>query len=314
MKWNKPNIKKFIAADKPRKKEKIYTAPPELKYRQFGVYALWGLLILSLLMGFNGARNNGPAQALATPKEEPENAAATMAAGEFAKAFALDYFTWEPNAEGWEDRAARLAPDLAQGMDAQAGLLTSGQKWSSAATDAKVINIEENGPSSALITVAVNQTLSTAEKAQDKQHYLTVPVTYKNGLGVNGLPSFAAAPQQLNEQGPTLEGTPVEAKVENNLKNFLPTFFNSYVSDSADKLAYFLESDEGIKGLEGSLTFVEAQNTQIVQGQNANEFEVLTQAVLQDPKTGTGYTTAYRLTIKQDKTRYLVTKLNKGVE
>lgn len=309
------NLKRFQAADAPRKKEKSYK-PPGVAERRAGVIAFWVLIaFIVLLLVTDGNEADSTGQALPPPAEQ--NRAADTAGAEFAKAFATEYFNWTASPEGWEERKARLEPMLAQGLDEQAGLLMANQEWNSETVNAQILKLEATGPQEALVTVRIEQILTNAEdpkKKERQRHTLAVSVAFDQALGIYDLPAFVGQGQATEAQTESLKGQSLDAKTSQNIKNFLATFFQSYTTDTPDKLAYFLEDPEATHGLEGSVAFETVQAMEAVEGSAANEYVVDAEVILRDSETDTGFLSNYRLTITEKDGRYIVTKLNKGDE
>lgn len=311
---------KFKTADKPRKAEKAYV-PPGIKAKMAGMVVFWLLLGFMFLVVFSTLIQRNMADAPAEVEEIEQNPATNVAGVEFAKRFAEMYFTWEPTGEGWDKRAADLAPMMPADLDEQAGLLIADQEWTSTLESASLIGLEEDGESRALVTLEVNQKLTKPgedetdpNEIQFATHIFTVPVGFQDGFGVYDLPSFTAVADTAELESDRLSGEVVEAEVEAAVRDFLPTFFQSYANDLPDKLAYVLDTGEAVKGLEGTKEFVEVRDATIVTGEAAGTFKVAASVILEDPATDSGYLTNYRLEIGQSEGRYVVTKLNEGVE
>lgn len=305
------DLKKMLATDRPRKKEKSYQ-PPGTTMRKVGAMALWAVIAFMAMMIWLLVNYSGNESTAAV--EEKENVATGAAAADFAKTFATTYFTWTAEADGWEQRAEALAPMLASGLDPQAGLVTAEQKWHSAAEAANVVEVKATGDNQALITVQLQQTMSHPDekKAEVNTRTLAVPVAYNGTYGVIELPSFTSAAASTDVQRSKMKGEPVEVETEKKILKFLPTFFQSYTTDTPDKLAYFLEDATVSRGLEGNLVFQKLQEAQVVQA--GNEYLVKTHIILKDEKTGTGFQAAYELKVTEADGRFVVTKINEGIE
>lgn len=311
----KIDLKKLKAADKPRKKEKAYQ-PPGTTGRKVGAIVFWFLFGFMVLVVFTTVSTKDD-ESETVIKEEEENPATTEAATSFAKEFAAAYFTWQPTADGFKERETVLEPMMADGLDAQAGLITANLEWQSEAGAARVLAIEETGENQALITLEIEQKLTLDKddeaKAETAIHSFAVPVAFSEAYGVYDLPSFTAISQETEVEEIKLEGEIVPGETETNIKNFLPTFFQSYTTDTPDKLAYFLEAPGAVKGLEGSLMFEKVQEAKMVQGDAAGEYIVQAAVVLKEKTTKTGFVANYWLTVKEENGRYIVKNMNEGV-
>lgn len=307
----KDRLKNAKAADSPRKAEKVYR-PPGTAARRFGMIVFWGTFAFILLVFLSNIIFGGSEEEMAAPVVEEDNPAAGLEGVEFAKKFAETYFTWTPTAKGWEKQQEELAPMLGKGLAADAGIIQVDQNWSSTAEKIGVERIVETGEKKASIILSVVQRLAVGEKKEIVTHMFAVPVEYNASFALYELPSFTAVPETNQVRWEKLAGDVVDGETERNLKNFLATFFQSYAADSADKLSYFLESDQEVKGLEGSVEFIEVTNSTVVQ--TSKGYDVSAYVVMAEPKTETKFTVVYRLSVMEQGGRYVVTKLNQGVE
>lgn len=317
-------LKNTKAADTPRKAEKNYR-PDSNRARKLGQIAFWvafGFILLAFLANMLFGKSEQAAQVV----EEEDNPAAGMEGVEFAKSFAQTYFTWDATAEGWEKQQAALDPMLGDGLIETAGIQQAEQEWSSRAGDTRLVNVEATGKNTALVTLQAQHTLTKTAQPEEAgeepktdtktvTHFFTVPVAYDAGtFAVYELPSFTAYNDENTVQWLKLKGEKASGKDEENLKNFLGTFFQSYAADAPDKLSYFMDGFETVKGLEGSVEYVEVSDATIVKGKAAGTFDISAYVVMKEPATGTRFTTVYRLTVKEQDGRYVVTKLNQGAE
>lgn len=317
------NIKKRLDALKPadRKRKPPKMEQPESNgFRKAGVvltwiWVLWITLVVVATQATSGTAESEVEKILAQQKE---NIAASTAGTEFAKTFAAEYFEWEPSSEGWEQRQERLAPYLANGLDEQAGTIVLKQEWSSVLESASVAAVKETGAQQAMVTLKVVQKLTKKEKEESftekNESYFTVPVGYEKGFGIYQLPSFTTVPESTELVRTKIEGEHVNGETIENVKNFLPTFFQSYSVDTPDKLAYFTNDPNALHGLEGTMVFEEIEEADVVGTATEKEYLVLATVILRDPETGSGYRSQYRLTVAEKDGRYIVLKLNEGVE
>lgn len=308
--------KNMKPADAKRKAPKTFT-PPGTKARKAGVAVTWSLFIMVVAyVLLNLLFSSNEPQAI---MEAPEaNQAATPAAVEFAKRFANDFFTWEASTDGFTERQANLAPYMASGLDPDGGLEISGQRWNGSAGKVDVLHVEETGDNQALVTVRAEQTLTLpAEDEDDKdekktvRHVLAVPLAYNNGLALYELPSFAAPPRGHEVERFRADGENAAHEDIEPIEGFMQTFFQSYVNDTPDKLAYFMTGDN-VQGLEGSkeLGDVSVQDIRVA----GEGWTVLASAELIEPETETTYTSHYHLHVVQEGGRYLVQSINKGAK
>lgn len=297
-------------ADKVRKPETMYKPPGRGKQKAGAVF-LW-LLIAAMVFLSLGSYLTVLGSQKEEVAEEKENLATGPEAIEFAKLFASTYFTWNAEGDSIAKRAEKLEPMMADDVDDNAGLVIGEIEWDSRLHSARVVEIDEAGDNKALITLAVKQNLINADKKETNETLFTVPVGYAAAFGVYDLPSFAAIETKTEVKGNRLTGSPLATDVEQNVKAFLDTFFQSYTTDTIDKLSYFLEDPDNANGLEGALNFVEVKEATILEG-TPGIYAAAADVVLQDPKTNVKYIASYRLQVTEKNGRYIVTQLKGGL-
>lgn len=297
-------------ADKVRKAETLYR-PPGNRKRKAGAATIWiiivSMFLLSLLSYITvlGSQNEEEVK-------EVENTASGPESIEFAKLFASTYFTWDAEGESLTNRSEKLEPMMAEGLDNHAGLVIGTIEWDSRLQSARVVEVEEIGADKALITLAVTQNLTKEDEKVTKEMLFTVPVGFANAYGVYDLPSFAAIDTATEVSGAQLTGTPLDTGVEQNVKAFLDTFFQSYTTDTIDKLSYFLEDPENNRGLESTLSFVEVRQSTVLE-ESPTVYNVDAEVVFMEESTQIQYVASYRIQVTEKNGRYVVTQLKGGL-
>lgn len=306
--------------------------PPGLRARKVGRTAFWllfGFMFLVVVTNvFAKAENKVQEKTVTTTKNE----AASQEAVAYAQRFAKEYFTWTTgdNNDWITERQNRLKPYLAPGLNVDAGLVTSGQEWSSNPENIQLAKVEEKGENKALITLNVQATFSKKTKSEEiikkdgkeekKQvekeekkpfdKYFVVPVTFeKNTFGIYELPKFSHLDKQTKVQMQQENGLTEYRGNQNAVLNFVETFFISYSEDNQAKLSYMAANNSRIEGLEGAMEFVSVKNTSIKEDSKKN-IVVFAEIQLKDKDTNTTFITHYSLKIAKQKNRFLIKEVN----
>ncbi|MDN4081220.1 conjugal transfer protein [Paenibacillus polymyxa] len=302
--------------------------------RKMGFYLFWIMFVFMFLVVFvtvMAPKGSSQADANQTEKKATLNPATTTTGVQYAQNFAKEYFTWAPGDAALKERQKRLEPFLAKGLDKQAGLETHGLQTKSTFLKTEIKNIEEKGDNRAYVTLKVyqkvevpqqvpNQKAGTGKtvplvkyKPMEVQKFFVVPVGYDQSYGIYDLPKFSFMDSQTTlEKDDAAKGlTDAENSQEKaNVRNFLDTFFSSYVSDPRDKLAYLLEDPKHPNGLNKTMDFVSVNTAQVYQGAAPKQYIVLANITLEDPKTKDRYNMNYRLYVIEKNSRYVVTTLD----
>ncbi|WP_336766149.1 conjugal transfer protein [Paenibacillus sp. USHLN196] len=331
--WEK--IKRFFRnLQKPKVEERKAYRPRGYRTRKFGTIVFWIMFGFVFLVFFFSTLNPSKQEdvnAAAVEQTPTLNPATTTTAVQYAENFAKEYFTWKPGSEALAKRQERLAPYLAEGIDPHAGLEPTSLKTTSVLLSTEIANIEEKGDNKAYVTLKVYQKLgipkevettdkktkkkTTTTKYEPKEvsKFFVVPVAYAQNYGIYDLPKYT----YINPQTTVVASDPknglqdvAESEVKQNIRNFLDTFFGSYATDPADKLAYLLEDKDHPSGLNKRMNFVNVKNSQIYQGETPETYIVFATVVLEDPVSEDRFVTNYRLDITQKDGRYVVSKID----
>lgn len=327
-------ISKIISSHR-KKKENISVRPKSYVARKLGAATFWVLfffmfLVVTLTMISNASKadEKGSVQV-----EERVNESTKPEAIQFAESFIEQYFTWSTDTEVKNKRSEKLNQFLAKGLDIHGGLEIDSVTWNSRYIGSKVKKVEEMGGNQAFITFYVDIELSKAikqeTKVEDKEKveeakteiltknigkYFVVPVAYDGKTyGVYELPKFTFIDEQttLVAEKPAGLKTLNDSKEAQNIREFLNTFFVSFAEDSEDKLVYILEDPNYKNGLNQTMEFVEVTNSEVYEGGKENQFSVTCDVILSDPESEVQFKTNYKLTIRKDGDRFIVSSLDK---
>ncbi|MFC2947573.1 conjugal transfer protein [Virgibacillus sediminis] len=308
-------LKKFATA-KPKKEKPI--RPKTYRMRKLGAVTFWLLfsfMFLVVLVTITSESNS----AQSTEEEQMEvslNPATKPEAIQFAKGFARNYFTWKSDNEGWEDRQERLSRYLADGLDEQAGLITEGLEWNSSVQGVNLRQVDEITDRKAHIIFDVRMQMKKEKETETISKYFAVPVIFNgSSYGVYELPFITHVVEETdvevdeNRYQTTLTSVKDNSEVEN-IEGFLGTFFTSYVEDSEDQLSYILTDEDHRNGLNGAVEFVEVNNAEVYEGEQDNQFIVISEATFEEPNLNTAFRAVYKLVVEKRDNHYVVSKLN----
>lgn len=268
---------------------------------------------------------------------------------EFARDFVYHFFTWKTDKHGEERRRETLKPYFLNDIDELGGIIYD-DEWESSIDKRDIVlkDVQEINEKQAryIFKVKFTQRSKTDEKdtkinpdklsfkelikeerkmkvingykTKISEKYISVPVYYNENLNrfaVFDLPSFT----YIKEDEINLRlvnnldelNIVTDQFVENNVRAFLNTFFESYTKDGKDKLSYILEDERHQNGLNGTMLFSEVKEAQIYHAdENNNRFIVNSKVLLEDPSTKFEYINKFLLVIKRVDQRYVVESLN----
>ncbi len=294
-------------------------------FRKLGAVTFWslfGFMFLVVLVNIVSSSNSN-----ANADEEivfEINSTTQPAAIEFAKDYAKEYFTWVN--DDLEDRELRVQPYLATGIDV-GNLDLAGMGWNATLVGSALEEVNEISSNKSHIILSVNVKLTRVvttgqgknakeeEETENLEKYFAVPVaTDGESYGVYNKPYFTNVDKEVTVANTGvdkhLDGIDSEyAEEETNIKNFLPTFYESYAMDTQDKLSYVLD-DPDVVGLEETMNFVEVKSTEVYQGRYANEFIVANTVTFEEPTSQLTFDNDFLILVEKSSNRYIVKTLN----
>ncbi|WP_193065432.1 conjugal transfer protein [Oceanobacillus oncorhynchi] len=317
-------LKRATKTKKPKQKEKV-RKPRAYIFRKLGAVTFWslfGFMFLVVLVNIVSSSNSN-----ANADEEivfEINSTTQPAAIEFAKDYAKEYFTWVN--DDLEDRELRVQPYLATGIDV-GNLDLAGMGWNATLVGSALEEVNEISSNKSHIILSVNVKLTRVvttgqgknakeeEETENLEKYFAVPVaTDGESYGVYNKPYFTNVDKEVTVANTGvdkhLDGIDSEyAEEETNIKNFLPTFYESYAMDTQDKLSYVLD-DPDVVGLEETMNFVEVKSTEVYQGRYANEFIVANTVTFEEPTSQLTFDNDFLILVEKSSNRYIVKTLN----
>lgn len=304
---------------------------------------MFAVTVVNVTQGSDTTQANEQKQQQDPQQVSAKNPAMKPGAVNFVKDFVSTYFTWKRTDEAKKQRKEDLAPYIANYLDEQAGLVYEGLEWDADYQSSEMKHIESTSKNTANYTIQVtyelhqepskeaiqkvkkqNKKLKKKAKEQDKdfepkplpdgktkevqKHVMISIISNGKGFAVYEYPAFVSydATMQLEER-PGTGSTVADDSLVNSIKEFLPTFFNSYTQDSSEELSYLLETKHP-EGLNGSMTFERVENVHVYEANKG--YDVQTAVIMRDPETGVTYKTGYNLTVQKQGGQWVVTSLH----
>lgn len=281
-------------------------------------WAIWLFAALIFLRGVGSFfRSSLPIAELQTPAAATAAEPAGLRA--FPAMFAREYLTWRPGQP--EERAARLQPYLAKGLDSQAGWTPGRGGTGQNAAGAWVYSLKpiaENRWQS-LVAVMVEPYAEVSEfdgagaqrTVRNPQAgatiYLQVPVapTAAGGWAVSDYPSLVPAPPTGGEVQAVLAGDEVKDQGDR-VKVLMSGFFKAYLGGGAD-LAYFVMPGASLPRAQTPWTLDSVSRVTLLK--NGSNYTALTDVTAIDPATGARFTNRYTVSVVEKDGRWLVKEL-----
>lgn len=332
-----------------QKKKKNRNKPKGMGAKRMGMVFFWTLFLFMFLVTVVNLTSS-PTESKEGPTVEERNKLFNNEGLEFSRSFIHNYFNWEIDKHG-EDRWLQNVENYFTDDVSSLNKIAYDKEWASSVDKRDIVfkNVERISDSKARYVFSIQMTMkSPTDKKDDKfefdkmnfdevvevenkvrvikgyevktvQKYISVPVYYDketDRMAVFDLPSFTyvnegseqlVSPEnRLNELRILSDGY-----VENNIISFLNTFFETYSSDSRDKISYILEDETHQYGLRGTMKFSKIDNLRVYRlDENHNRFIADAEVVLEEPTTKTEFLNKYLLVIKRKDQRYIIESLN----
>lgn len=320
-----------------KKKKQKTQKPPGYWSRMLGIAAFWLLMTFILLIAL-GSRT-GESESSANTEEEETNQATLQPSIQFGENFLEEYFTLSTIEED-EKRQERLDPYVVEGLDLSKNISlnekTDNQQRDMKAVDINLNNIKETGDHTALITYEVVTDTAIKEKESDeksddkdksseasteggenkKSFLIGVPIVFsdnKHAVYSDAKISGEFEDKKINYQDQTkfmaFEGD------EDEVNNFINTFFESYVEESSDKLVYMTAQDVEIASINGSFKFDDVEDVTLGVKDNESENPDIHAQVRVSMTDGLGinYSNLYKLVITNADDRYQVVSFEEDI-
>lgn len=270
------------------------------------LYLLLALIFIRGAASFFPAPPQEAAQLPEPTKPEPKDPPQLQA---IAALFATDYLTWDsanPN-----ERAARLQPYLAPGLNPQAGWRPGATPTHQTVQGAWVLATTKTGEGRWTATVAARVRLEPTapdKPAQSRTLYMAVPLalTAQQTPVVSDLPALLPAPPGPSAPANQPEG---QAATDDRAPALLQSFFAAYFSGG--DTSYFLTPDAKLAGSPQGVTLVEVAKPTL--RKTATQLYAETPVTVIETATGASLTLHYTLQLtEKDGRLYIQDLLQKG--
>lgn len=301
---------------KQRRKQEIRGSirPKGFIARKFGVIIFWSLFSFMLLVVLVTMFSRDSGEASTEPVLVEKNYATSPEGIQFAENFAKEYFTWEVSDEGKHKRQEIMNKYLADGLDQYAGLNFQGLQWNSNFKSSEVKEVIEISDNVSQITLKVIAEFKKVDSDDVKrvEKYLVVPVAYDGvTFGVYELPKFTYIQEETTlKKVVSNRLNNADSEISSKIREFLPTFFTSFASDTKDKLNYLLTKESVTDGLQGTMDFQEVKEINVFEGEQAGSYVVFAKAIFLEPQTKVSLVTDYQLSVVKRDDRFIVSGIN----
>lgn len=309
-------LKRTTKSKKPKERVQRSKKPRTYIYRRLGAFTFWVLFVLMFLLVLINTMSSPSSDTEQQEEVFELNTTTQPAAIQFALDFTKEYFNWD--SEDMEERDIRLQAYLASGVESN-NINLEGMNWNATFINATLQDINEISANKSHIILSIQATFDREvdgeQESEEIQKYFVVPVGYDGQtLGVYSSPYFTNVESETTvaNTGITSDLETVDSEnreEEANITNFLPTFFESYASDTQDRLSYVLD-DPDATGLDESMNFVEVNSAEVYQGRDENEFIVNSSVKFEEPVSLATFDFDYLMLIQKTDNRYIVASLN----
>ncbi|MGP4063053.1 conjugal transfer protein [Halobacillus sp. H74] len=302
-------------------KKKKATLPKKSRGNLIAKIIVYMIIIFCLIGSVRSFTASGSSIPETEPKQEmknkeDENAAISIGAQTFAQNFVEEYLEW--NTEALQKRNEDLEQYLRSGVAEDAGLRYSGLKSHSTPHKTEVINVEETGDNTSIITIHATHYLITkkdddkkkTEKKGPYSKYLKVPIiTDGKGYLVNDIPTFTSKPKKPEIKEEKEEDRTTYKKADrSSIEKYLPTFFKVYSTGTTEELEFYTD-DLTLNPLGGDLVFKEVENFNVYDGKG-DSLDIKVNVIFTDKKTEGTILQKYNMNILEKDGRWIIQKLN----
>lgn len=246
---NKINLKEKNKdnKDKPEKEKKKKVRVIKVGVNRKGVIILWVLLVASVAFGIY---KNFTAIDRHTVHEKEiikEKVADTNSIEQFVKDYAEIYYSWDNDKKSLEKRLESLkdyTTDELQVLNTE-GIRTD-ISTSSKVVSVKIWDVELSEDNQYQVTFSVNQKITEGEKQKSYTYFYETTV-YREEDGAMVIiqnPTICGAYEKSNYEAETIENDgSVDANQQEEINEFLETFFKLYPTADEKELAYYVKDN-----------------------------------------------------------------------
>src|SRR5699024_11278145 len=136
------------------------------------------------------------------------------------------------------------------------------------------VRADEISDTRALLTYHGDATFSEGDDNNTDQYfkqYIAVPVAFENNTyGIYGNPQFKNVSYQTDVQGNIPENLTSYQGDNQEVTQFLETFFVAYADNEQDTLGYLTTKESNIKPLDSNMSFTKLSNVEVKQNEKGN--------------------------------------------
>ena len=245
-------MKIYIERKPKEPKQKKPRKPKKQKVMSVGthkrtVVTLWVLLVISLTFGIYKNFTAIDRHTVHEKEVIETKVVDTNAIESFTKKFIQAYYTWENDKDALEQRTTKinqfLTPEL---QELNIDTVRSDIPTSSSVSDFMIWAVEKAGEDTYTVLYSVSQTIKEEDdtKGISSNYRITVHQDEENNLVVTQNPTFWSIPKQSDYEPEKMENdNTVDTDTENEIKEFLETFFKLYPTATESELAYYLKGN-----------------------------------------------------------------------
>lgn len=246
MKGNKINLKKKNK-DKPEKGKKKKVRVMKVGVNRRGVILMWVLLIASVTFGIYKNFTAIDRHTVHEKETIKEKVTDTNAIEQFVKDYAEVYYSWDNKKESLEKRLKSLenyTTDELQVLNTEG--VRADVPTCSRVTEVKVWNVETSEKHKYKVTFSVEQQITEGDKkkAYTSFYETTVYQETDGSMVIIRNPTIRGAYEKSDYEAETVENDgSVDANQQEEINEFLETFFKLYPTASEKELAYYVKED-----------------------------------------------------------------------
>lgn len=245
-------MKIYIERKPKEPKQKKPRKPKKQKVMSVGthkrtVVTLWVLLVISLTFGIYKNFTAIDRHTVHEKEVIETKVVDTNAIESFTKKFIQAYYTWENDKDALEQRTTKinqfLTPEL---QELNIDTVRSDIPTSSSVSDFMIWAVEKAGEDTYTVLYSVSQTIKEEDdtKGISSNYRITVHQDEENNLVVTQNPTFWSIPKQSDYEPEKMENdNTVDTDTENEIKEFLETFFKLYPTATESELAYYVKGN-----------------------------------------------------------------------
>lgn len=242
---------KIYIERKPKElKQKKSKKPKKRKVMSVGtnkrmVITLWSLLIISLAFGIYKNFTAIDRHTVHEKEVIETKVVDTNGIESFTKKFIQAYYTWENDKDALEQRTIKINQFLTPGLqELNVDTIRDDIPTSSSVSDFMIWDIEKVGEDSYTVLYSVSQSIKEEDdtKRISSNYRIAVHQDVNKNLIITHNPTFWSIPSKSDYEPEKIESdNTVDSDTENEIQEFLETFFKLYPTATESELAYYVK-------------------------------------------------------------------------